>query len=318
MSFSISNSKENDLDLVNITDEGTGTVVSLLPAYGAIVHSFRIRLRDGSLFDVMDSYSGIRDLKAGIDRWYKGAKLSPWPCRIPDGLYTFSGREYRLEHLFSDGTAIHGLLYDKPFSVSETAGGDNEGSVLLDYNYNKEDGGYPFHYSCQVRYTLRAGGELEVVTTVTNLDNTAVPMADGWHPYFKLGGKIDDWQLQFHSEAIVDFDDRLVPTGQLTSYDTFGMPRKVGDTSFDNCFVLKPGLVSAVCELFNPDNGLRVSFYPDTRYPYLQIYTPLHRSSIAVENLSSAPNSFNNKMGLLILETGHSQIFTVKYKVSVE
>jgi len=318
MSFSISNSKENDLDLVNITHEQTGTVLSLLPGFGAIPHSLRVRLRDGSTFDVMDSYKDARDLQAVSGRWFKGAKLSPFACRIPDGVYTFNNREYKLEHLFTDGTAIHGLLYDKSFTVSEATGGDSEGTVLLEYNFDRQDAGYPFRYGCQVRYTLRAGAEVEVVTTVTNLDQTAIPMADGWHPYFKLGGKIDDWQMQFYSEAIVEFDKRLVPTGHLSSYTTWGTARKVGDTFFDNCFVLKPGIVSAACELFNPGNGLRVSFYPDTRYPYLQLYTPPDRESIAVENLSSAPNCFNNKMGLIVLEPGHSQIFTVKYKVSVE
>src|SRR5579872_262529 len=120
MSFSISNSNEHDLDLVNITDETTGTVVSLLPAFGAILHSFRVRLRDGSTFDVMDSYKDARELGAEIGTSFKGVKLSPFPCRIPDGVYTFDRREYKLEHLFNDGTAIHGLLYDKHFTVMET------------------------------------------------------------------------------------------------------------------------------------------------------------------------------------------------------
>jgi aldose 1-epimerase len=86
----------------------------------------------------------------------------------------------------------------------------------------------------------------------------------------------------------------------------------------DNCFALKPEIVSAACELYNHATGIRVAFFPDAAYPYLQIYTPPHRDSIAIENLSGAPNCFNNKMGLLLLQPGHSQIFTLRYKVSVE
>ena len=41
---------------------------------------------------------------------------------------------------------------------------------------------------------------------------------------------------------------------------------------------------------------------PSPAYPYLQLYTPDHRGSIAIENLSGAPNCFNNKMGLHILQ----------------
>ena len=318
MSFSIRNSKEHDLGLVNIIDEKTGTLVSLLPASGATLHAFSIHRQNGQAFNVIDNYKDAAEVKKEMGRSYKGPKLSPFPCRIPDGIYHFNGQEYRFGHLFSDGTAIHGLLYNKPFTVMEGAADESHGTVLLEYIYNREDPGYPFYYACQTRYTLHPGNDLEVVTTVTNLDDTTIPIADGWHPYFRLGGKVDNWQLQFHSAAIVEFDEHLIPTGHLTQYEVFESPKPVGDTFLDNCFTLKPDIVSAACQLYNPENGLRVSFFPDATYPYLQIYTPATRDSIAVENLSGAPDCFNNKMGLLLLQPGHSQIFTVRYKISMD
>jgi aldose 1-epimerase len=151
---------------------------------------------------------------------------------------------------------------------------------------------------------------------VTNLGKTVIPIADGWHPYFQLGGKIDDWRLQFYSEAMLEFDAKLIPTGKLLQYNAFETPRLIGDTFLDNCFSLKPDLVSPACEIYHPATGLTVAFFPDASYPYLQIYTPPARTSIAVENLSGAPDCFNNRMGLILLPPGHSQIFTVRYKVS--
>jgi aldose 1-epimerase len=316
MSFSIRPIKEYQLDLINLTDESSGTSVSLLPRAGALLHAFAIRLKDGSMFNVIDHYQDAADVRKDLSRSFKGPKLSPFPCRIPNGTYELNGQEYQLKRLFADGTAIHGLIYDKPFKLLETSAGENDGSVLLEYTYNRDDAGYPFQYNCQVRYILHGGNDLEVITTVTNIDKTVIPMADGWHPYFKLGGKIDDWTMQFHSAAIVEFDERLVPTGHLVQYEEFNTARPIGDTFLDNCFTLKPGVVSAACELYNPANGVRVSLFPDDSYPYLQIYTPPTRDSIAVENLSGAPDCFNNKMGLLLLQPGHSQIFTVRYKVS--
>lgn len=318
MSFSIRNSKENDLDLVHIIDESTGTQVALLPDYGAILHAFSIQRQNGAGFNVIDNYRNAAEIKKELSRSYKGPKLSPFPCRIPDGIYHFNNQKYQLHHLFGDGTAIHGLLYNKPFTVMETTADSAHGSVLLEYIYNREDPGYPFYYACQTRYTLHPGNDLEVVTTVTNLDDTVIPMADGWHPYFRLGGKVDHWQLQFHSAAIVEFDSRLVPTGHLTQYEVFESLKPIGDTFLDNCFALKPDIVSAACVLYNPENGVRISFFPDASYPYLQIYTPATRDSIAVENLSGAPDCFNNKMGLILLQPGHSQIFTVRYKISMD
>lgn len=112
----------------------------------------------------------------------------------------------------------------------EQTRGDSSATVLLEYAYKSDDEGYPFEYDCQVRYILHSDSVLEVVTSVTNLDQVVIPIADGWHPYFQLGGRIDDWRLQFHSAAIVEFDDHLVPTGNLLQYDAFETPHLIGDT----------------------------------------------------------------------------------------
>ena len=317
MSFSIRHTQEHGFDLVQLNDEENGTSVKILPGFGAILHAFTVRMTNGAEMDVIDSYSDLSELKADVARSYKGSKLSPWPCRIRNGQYRFEGKEYRFSNLFGDGTAIHGLVFDKSFSVIEESTTDHSAMVLLGYSYKKDDAGYPFDYDCQVRYVLQGESTLEVVTAVTNLDKTTIPIADGWHPYFRLGGKIDDWQLQFHSAAMVEFDSNLVPTGKLLQYGEFGTSRPIGDTSLDNCFSLKPDLVSAACEIKQPESGLSISFFPDASYPYLQIYTPPGRTSIAIENLSGAPDCFNNKMGLTLLPPGHSQIFTVRYKVGI-
>ncbi|HVU57489.1 MAG TPA: aldose 1-epimerase [Puia sp.] len=322
MNFSIRHLEENGLRLITLREASTNTEITLLPDYGALLHAFRVRAPkaggpDG-LFNVIDSYLDRDHLEREIGISYKSCKLSPWPCRIPDGKYVFEGKEYLLSRLFKDGTAIHGLLYNKPFTVLEETTDETSASLVMEYRYNREDKGYPFDYACGVRYILHPDSMLEVVTTLTNLDDKVIPIADGWHPYFRLGGRVNDWQVQFHASAIIEFDERLVPTGKLLQYEAFDKPKKMGDTFLDNCFALKQEIVSASCELFNPANGLRVSFFPDASYPYLQLYTPDTRQSIAVENLSGVPDCFNNKMGLTLLEPGRSQIFTTRYKVSVE
>jgi len=321
MNFSIRHVEENGLHLVILKEEATATEVALLPEHGASLHAFKVRPAAGNgndLFNVIDHYRDRAQLEREITMNYKSPKLSPFPCRIRDGKYEFEGREYQFSKLFNDGNAIHGLLADKAFIVLEEDTSEASATLSMEYRYNKEDDGYPFDYVCGVRYILHPDSLLEVVTTVTNLDDRVIPIADGWHPYFQLGGRIDDWQVQFYASAIVEFDQRLIPTGKLLQYNAFENPRLLGDTFLDNCFTLKQELVSPACELFNPANGLRVSFYPDTSYPYLQIYTPSTRQSIAVEILSGAPDCFSNKMGLTLLQPGHSQIFTTRYKVSVQ
>ena len=62
-----------------------------------------------------------------------------------------------------------------------------------------------------------------------------------------------------------------------------------------------------------PEKKVQIEFHPEESYPYLQIYTPEHRKSIAIENLSGAPDAFNNGMGLKVLQPGELATFTTKY-----
>ena len=317
MHFSIRHVQEKELSLVNLKDEKTGTEISVLPAYGAALHAFRVPLREKGLFNVIDGYRDLADVQKEMGRSFKGPKLSPFPCRIGAGKYSFEGTDHVFGKLFGDGTAIHGLLFDKAFTVTEETDGDSSATLVLEYLYKKDDDAYPYVYRCLVKYILHPAALLEVQTTVTNMDVRTIPIADGWHPYFRLGGKIDDWWLQFNAASIVEFTKQLIPSGRLLKYDAFNRSRLIGHTQLDNCFVLERGKTSPACELFNPDTGLRILFLTDAAYPYLQLYTPPGRESIAVENLSAAPDCFNNKMGLTLLPSGHSQSFTVNYKVSV-
>jgi len=316
MSFSIRHLEENGLSLVSLKEESTGTEAVLLPAHGASVFAFRIWAKNGS-FNVIDSYKDLAAMKKEMGRSFKGPKLSPFPCRIAGAKYRYENTEHIFSGLFSDGTAIHGLLYDKEFVIKEESADSSSAALKVEYLYDREEPAFPHRYSCQVQYILKPGNLLEVRTIVTNTGKGTMPIADGWHPYFQLGGSVDSWLLQFSATAIVEFDERLIPTGRLLKYDTFKKARLIGDEQLDNCFVLDPGAMPA-CELFNPANGLRVTFFPDPGYPYLQLFTPPGRKSIAVENLSAAPDAFNNKMGLLLLGPGSSQTFTVNYKVGVE
>jgi aldose 1-epimerase len=314
MSFTITREKDEDLDLVQITDLKSGIQVRILPAAGALLHEFSIPLGNRRI-QVIDNYKNQTDLHAHLSYSYKSAKLSPFVCRISEGKYSFEKNSFEFLNKFSDGSAIHGILSDKPFTVEEKISGPEEASILLKYQYRHENPAYPFDFDIQVKYILKIGGSLCLVTTVTNLSPGRIPMADGWHPYFSMEGKVNDWMLSVHSRKNLTFDERLIPIGQMVETEKFYSPRLIGNEFFDHCFLLEqePGIPAA--ELKNPANGLRLRFFPDLTYPFLQIYTPPDRNSIAIENLSSAPDAYNNGIGLLIMQPGESQSFSVIYQL---
>ncbi len=314
MSFRITKEKAEDLEAMQITDCASGIQVRILPGHGAMLHEYSIPSGNRRI-QVINSYKNSSDLRQNFSSSYKSAKLSPFVCRLAGGTYTYEEKSYEFLNKFPDGSAIHGILYNKPFEVSETVTLTDSASILLSYLYQKDDPAFPFSYLITVKYTLKTGGRLELETSVKNLSERRIPMADGWHPYFNLEGKVNDWLFSFRSKKMLIFNEKLIPLGGLVDYPDFYEPTRIGDTFLDNCFLLEPTVDKPAAVLENPANGLRLSFYPDSHYPYLQIYTPGDRESIAIENLSAAPDAFNNELGLIHLEPDGSQSFSVVYQL---
>jgi aldose 1-epimerase len=315
MSYSIKRTNQNGINLVVLENTDTGTYVSISPNYGALLHEFVLKTSDG-LFNIVDNYQSLQELNDELALSYKSSKMSPFACRIKNAKYVYGGQQMEFPNKFFDGNAIHGLLFNKAFSVTDEFADDNEARVSLKYVYKKENEGYPFHYRCEVNYTLRAGNVLQLETTVTNLDDVTIPMADGWHPYFTLGDDVDNCLLYFNSNQMLESDKKSIPTGNVLQHNSYAQPTALGTTYLDNCFILNNNNGSPACKFLNPAKGLELSLYPDANYPYLQIYTPPHRKSIALENLSGAPDCFNNGRGLLLLAPGHSQTYSVYYKAT--
>ncbi|MBA4141207.1 MAG: hypothetical protein H0X70_12070, partial [Segetibacter sp.] len=70
-----------------------------------------------------------------------------------------------------------------------------------------------------------------------------------------------------------------------------------------------------MCVFRNPKKKIQLEIYPASSYPYLQIFVPNHRKSIAIENLSAAPNAFNNGIGLKVLQPNESTSYTTKFVI---
>ncbi|MBZ5857944.1 aldose 1-epimerase [Flavihumibacter profundi] len=314
MSFRISHTVTNGIPLVNLHDDSRTVTASIVPDHGAMLHAFEVPLKNGP-FNIMSNYQSAEEINRILNRSYRSSKLSPFACRIKNGQYTWGGQLYEFADKFPDGSAIHGLLFNKKFEVSNETVTDFMASADFTYKYNKDDPGYPFAYTCTIRYTLFPDQTLQLQTILKNDSDITIPMADGWHPYFRLNAPVNDCFLQFPSAAIVEFDDKLIPTGHTKPYSDYLTPKQLGETKLDNCFLLDENAGQPVCVFSNPAEGISLCFITDENYPYLQIYTPDDRASLAIENLSAAPDSFNNKMGLLLLDPGMEKAMTLHYQV---
>jgi len=300
--------------VICLEDEETGCTAEIY-SFGALLNSFTIK-NGNSTHNVIDGFTNTQDAKDNITNGFKSARLSPFVCRVKSGRYQFNGSPHAINKFFLGKEAIHGVLYDVPFSITQKGADDKNAYVTLAFEYNKINEGYPFPFHTAVTYTLQNNNTLLITTTVTNTGKQDMPLADGWHPYFTLGSKVNELLVQLNTRQLMVFDEYLLPTGDYINYNAFATPRHLGETFLDNCFVLDDSEKPA-CVLKNEANGLQLTIYAKQGYPYLQVYTPPHRNSIAVENLSGAPDAFNNGIGLIIAKPGEHYTFAAAYTLQL-
>jgi aldose 1-epimerase len=106
----------------------------------------------------------------------------------------------------------------------------------------------------------------------------------------------------------------FLPTGKKNSDTQFVNGASLKGVTLDNGFEFSEADGNR-CILSN--GRLTLTVEPDKSYPVLQVYTPPHRNSIALENLSGAPDNFNNGMGLVLLPPGEKKVFGTSYVVAV-
>lgn len=312
--FSINRIQEDGFEKIILKDTVTNTFAAIIPACGAILHAF-VAINNGKEWNVVDSYKSGDDFKNNAENGFLGTKLSPFACRLNHGKYQFGETKYTIEKFYLGKSAIHGIIYDKAFTPVGEVANELHASITLKYEYRKEDKGYPFHYDCLVTWQLEKNNKLSVTTECINQDEGLIPMQDGWHPYFNLGDLADELQLEFQSKELVEFNSDLIPTKNLIPFDEFNSLKKIENKFFDNCFTLNLETCQPMCVLRNPSQKIEIEILPEKSYPYLQIYIPPHRKNVAIENLSGAPDAFNNGMGVITLEPKQSALFKTAYKI---
>jgi aldose 1-epimerase len=314
--FGITSKIINGFELVELKNTTGETYAEVIPGCGAILHSFNI-WHKGKHLNTIDNYTDKEDFEKNVTtQGFKSCKLSPFACRVKDAAYEFNGVKYVADKFLLGKNALHGLIYDASFSIVSRQVNESSATLVLKYEYRADEKGYPFNYDCIITYQLKAGNELLVATQVINKDEKSIPIQDGWHPYFMLGKKIDELELTLHSKEQVVFDSEIIPTREMKYYRDFFEGKKLGDHFFDDCFLLDLNAGQTACRLKDTENNIQIEIRPDNNYPYLQLYTPPHRNSIAIENLSAPPDTFNNGINLIVLDPGESANFATSFVIT--
>lgn len=266
------------------------------------------------LVDKVQIIDGINDDQSGLDDYantYKSSILFPFPNRIEDGTYEFMG--VKLELPINEpavNNAIHGLVYNKEFTVTLTESDEKKARVVLTYKSNGSTPGFPFPFELKLTYEIEAKGSLILTFDLVNLGSIPFPYGMGWHPYF-MAEQLEVNELSFRSKDYYACDKRSLPVKTLSS--TLPSSFKMEDKTFDDAYSLHKSEVEFKSEIYT----LKLDF-DYTEENYLQIYTPPHRKSMAIEPMTCVANSFNNKIGFKELLPGESDSWTIYMSVAIK
>ncbi len=292
----------------DLHDPRTGALARVVPAYGATLVALRLPAPGaGAAQDVL---VGPPPSAWPNDPKFRSSLLLPFVNRIRDGRYTANGQPYQLPlNEPARAVALHGFVFHQPFSVVAQAATAEYAYLTLAYDAPGTVPGYPFPFRVEITYTLAANG-LAIKWRAQNTGSTALPLGVGWHPYFQLGGLIDELVITAPVHGAVATDpDRLLPTGGLEAAPDFKGGFMLGPHFIDQTFTLEAPLAGGIIEttLYRPATGQRLTLWQDAgpdQFTFLHLYTDPSRTMLALEPVSSAPDAFNTGQGLLRLEPG--------------
>ena len=232
------------------------------------------------------------------------------------GKYSFYNETYQLPiNDVDNNNSIHGFLEGKVMKVEAQQATVLGAVLVLSYQFDGTDQGYPFHPLVEITYTLSIRG-LDISFTVTNTDQSdPLLFYVGWHPYFKCS--VNQSIITFDKctrWAHVMLNDRQIPTGITTEFTGFDGSKPIGGsatnpTHYDDAYK-SIGNADTVCSMFktslyDPPTGQTVVLYQDSSFPLLQVFTGIvngtGEDAVAIEPMSAMANAFNNHDNLEIL-----------------
>jgi aldose 1-epimerase len=212
---------DHGVPVVRLADAEHGVEVSIAPSIGNIAYEMKVHGQNILYFPATDlSEFQQKPTLAGIPF------LAPWGNRLDQQAFWANGKKYAFDMTLGNvrgANPIHGLLSSSPYwrvtEVKADARAAHVTSKLEFWKHPELTRQWPFAHEYEMTYTL-ADGELQVNIAVTNLSSDPMPLAIGFHPYFRIPGvPRNDWVARIPARQRVIADPRLIPTGQLKPMD---------------------------------------------------------------------------------------------------
>jgi aldose 1-epimerase len=228
-------------EVVQLEDARSQTIVSILPAVGDIAFAMTIKGHDILRWP----YASVEEFKSrptlsGIPF------VGPWANRLDEQAFYANGKRYPFDMALGNvrgAIPIHGFLTTTDrWQVLEVKADKDAAWVTSRLEFFREPSWmkqWPFAHTIELTYRL-AHGELEVRTAITNLSAEPMPVAIGFHPYFRLtDSPRNTWTAAIGARTHWLLAPTKVPTGETESADVLFPNRRsiaLDDFNLDDVF----------------------------------------------------------------------------------
>jgi len=240
--------------------------------------------------------------------------LAPWANRLSERSYRSAGvrADLRDADLSTDpnGLPIHGTMWGEAWQIESISARGRAARLRATFEYGRADllTAFPFPHRVVAEIDLD-GRSLSVSTSITPIEDRAVPVSFGFHPYLRLPrGRRSSWRLLLPEREHLELDDRSIPTGRRVREAPEREP--IGSRTFDDLYALGDAR-----ELGIEGGGRRLSIGFDDGYPYAQVYAPPDASFVCLEPMT-APTDALVKGECVSLEPGET--FTARFTIRPE
>ncbi len=130
--------------------------------------------------------------------------LIPWCNRLRDGKSNFAGKILALKPNFGHSPhTIHGVGWTRAWELLSS----KPDQAILQLRHERDE--WPYRFIAQQVFTLAPNDGLTVQMTITNMDDTPMPVGMGHHPYLpRYAGAT----LKVDLKAMWESDPNLLPT----------------------------------------------------------------------------------------------------------
>jgi aldose 1-epimerase len=312
--------------IVEIKDANSGSTARILVSQGFNCFSWQPALSDGA----REMFWSEPGYDTGDKRPSSSGNplLFPFPGRISGAVYTFAGREYRLEPSDAFGNAIHGFVFCRPWRVIEQNGNRVVGEFQASVDDPKILDHWPADFLIRASYEVR-GRELVSDIYYENTGTGPLPCGFGTHAYFRLplaeAGHVADTIFTAPVDEYWEMV-RMIPTGQRSKVrpdQSLSNGLRLVEHQFDTVFTGIRADGDGKCRtiVHDPASKRTLTQTFDDRFTQCVVYTPGHRQAICLEPYTCVPDAIRlasegHETGLQILQPGESFAATITMDVN--